>query len=1045
MSLRKRGFIGQLTKKDLGKKLVAGGIMISILLAIWMFIPGLIDLLVGGSRGNYNTHHPLPLDHEDYDQDPIQYYCPVNVNIPSWLFDPQNQALLEQLLEMLRDNIDPQNLDIEGDFSGFDPTNFNIALFYINDVGGGVGFPAGYPEAMRQNTYDTMAADGTAWSKSSTVLLPVDYSRSDFLANQGTSSYREVTFIMNAGSTQTINLRIPVFPYTPKYVDNSMRYVGSSGTYDIEDDEVLYNDAYGGLEVRAYGLPSYTAPTNFTYRIVNDWNMPSWREANYKGGIFPYNSLAPGPSIPYSPYAIYLQIPGVGSSRDLAPYLNTHPRFTAAYDYLHATLGLDKASDPAHEILQAIEAYLYANYDVFTTFPERPGTGQDMVEWFLSRPKTTHPNASGTPYDFATAFTMLARAFDIPARIATGYLDWDGDGIVTLANVYAWAEAWIPEPDPADSAWINFEFLPRFNSTQILEDLLGNMTEFIWIDNPADGEIRFSQANIPLNIRMHSNVTITDVTYSVDGGANQSIFGLLLPIPGYPGGYFLNTTFNVGSAGAHTVQAFMHTTGGTVPSQVHTFIVNQETGYFVSVDSPANNSQQASPNFILDYTAVNGSAITSVSFSVYYINNGTPAILDAPIPPLPSQAWNFTLAANGTFSLSITVITELGLFTSQGTLGSIIFMHNPPDLFPDAWFYPISPTVPQYQPLQFIHAGSNGDLPATYQWYFGDGTPNATMEHPVHYYSAPGTYNVTLTVTDADGDVDTVTRPFVVTVTPYTAPDPVVVVNATHIQPGQSVWFNHTGNPGVPPPTRSWVFGDGFTAGNVSTVVHQYTTIGTYTAIFSITDGNGVTSTYPIEIVVSNDLYPTAEFTVNGTFSPMTISPGQSIQFVHVGSEGNASATYQWNFGDGTPNATGKSVLHQYTVAGSHTVTLTVTDVDGDVAVNRWTGCINVNVVNTTITVDFTPKSVEIFQNITISGNLRYLNGTGISGQPISIRIEYWLGATLQGYDTLMTATNSTGGYQASRQVLLSSDFIRVIATFAGTVVLLPSTAQVIG
>nr|MDO8087552.1 PKD domain-containing protein [Candidatus Sigynarchaeum springense] len=1051
MSLRKRRFIGELTKKDLGKKLVAGGIIIGILLAAWMLLPGLIDFLVGGSRGNYNTHYPLPTVHQDYNRTAIQYDCPYEINLPSWLTDPDMindprfQELAEQIFEWLRDNLDPQNLDIQGDFSGFDATSFNIALFYINDVGGGVGLPAGYPEAMRQNTYDTIDADGTGWSKSSTVLLPVDDPGSEFIASPA-SSFREVTFIMNPGRTETINLRIPVFPYTPKYVDDSMRYVGSSGSYSIADDGVLYNDTYEGLEARAYGLPSYTESTNFTYRIVNDWNMQSWREANYKSGIVPYNSLAPGPSIPYTPYARYLQIPGVGSSRDLAPYLNTHPRFTDAYNYLHTTLGLDKASDPTHAILQAIVTYLYANYDVFTSFPERPGDGQDMIEWFLSRPKTLYPDAGGTSYDFAAAFTMLARAFDIPARIATGYYDWDGDGIVTLANVYAWSEAWIPEPADDDSAWINYEFLPQFNSTIILEDLLSNMTEFIWIDNPADGEIRLTQANIPLNIRMHSNVTITDVTYSVDGGANQSVSGLLLPIPGFAGAYFLNTTFNVGSAGAHTIQAFMHTTSGTVPSQVHTFIVNQETGYFVSVDSPANNSQQASPNFILDYTAVNGSAITNVSFSVYYVNNGTPAILHAPISPLPSQAWAFTLAANGTFSLSITVITELGIFTSQGTLGSVIFMHNPTDLFPDAWFYPTSPTVQQYQPLLFVHSGSDGDAPATYQWNFGDGTANATMENPVHYYSAPGTYSVTLTVTDADGDVDTVTRPLVVTVIPYTAPDPVVVVNATHILPGQSVWFNHTGDPGVPPPTRSWIFGDGFTAGNFSTVVHQYTSLGTYTAIFSITDGNLVTRTYQIDIIVSYDLYPTADFTVNGTVSPQTIMAGDSILFAHVGSEGNASATYQWNFGDGSPNATTKTVLHQYTVAGSHTVTLTVTDSDGDVAVNRWTGCINVNVINTTLTVDFTPKSVEIFQNITISGNLRFLNGTGIGGQPVSLRIEYWLGATLQGYNTtVVTTASGTGFYQASIQVLLSSDIIRVIANFAGTPVLLASTAQVIG
>ncbi len=1026
MSLCKRRFIGELTKKDLTKKLVAGGVIISILLAVWMFLPGVIDMMFGGSRGGYDTHAERPTVPGTYNLDPIEF----DLNID---FDPSGLSpeMVEWLMDMLGDLINPEDIDIETDFSDFDLSNFNIPIFYIRDN----ALPSGYPEYMRQNAYDTISADGTSWIRENdNENVTTDYVYSNPI------QYREITFILNG--TESIEMRLPFFPYNPRYVDNSMQYVGNFSSYTIPDDGVLYEDMYETIEMKAYGLPSYTEPTNFTYRITNDYSMPISLEDEYKDGLGSYGSLTPAAANLYSSYADYMQIPGINASRIITSYLNTHPSFATAFTNLSATF--DKASNPTHEILNGIVDYLYDTYDMFTTFPERPGDGQDMIEWFLSRPKTIYPNEGGLPYDFAAAFTMLARAFDIPTRLVTGYYDWDGDGIVSVYNVYAWAEAYLPETNPSYNDWIDYDFVPMFDSTEITPEIL---TDFIVVDNPAMGQTFTSTTGIPLNMRMYSNMTITNITYSVDGGANQSVFSLRQPIPLLTGGYFLNTSFNVSSWGMHEIQAFMTTANGVVSSMSNTFVVNPPTGDFVSVDSPVNNSVTNSTTIVLDYTAVNASTITGASFSVFYVNNGTAVISIAPIAPLASQVTSFTLTANGTFRIVITIDTELGPFDSQSTLGSILFSRNPPNLLPDAWFYPSSSTVVPGQNVVFTHSGSNGDGPATYQWDFGDGTANSTLENPTHVYSTTGIYNVTLTVTDANGDVSTVTWTYAVTVVPNTIPDPVVVVNATRILPGQSIWFNHTGSPGDPPYNRSWDFGDGFTAGNFTPVVHQYTAEGNYTAYLTITDGNGDTRTsVPIAIVVSWDLYPTAFFRANGSSTPMFIASGNSVQFTHTGSNGDAPATYQWDFGDGTANDTSENPLHQYTVPGSHTVTLTVNDTDGDQHTYHWAGCINVDVYATTLTVDFTPKYIEIFQNITISGNLEYINGTGIGGQNIDLRIEYWLGNTLQSYNTTAAVTAAgTGLYQISIQVLMSSDFIRVIATFAGTSILLSSTAQVLG
>jgi len=48
-------------------------------------------------------------------------------------------------------------------------------------------------------------------------------------------------------------------------------------------------------------------------------------------------------------------------------------------------------------------------------------------------------------------------------------------------------------------------------------------------------------------------------------------------------------------------------------------------------------------------------------------------------------------------------------------------------------------------------------------WSFGDGN-TSTEQHPLHTYTAPGTYSVNLTVTSAAGS-DTLSRPGYITVT----------------------------------------------------------------------------------------------------------------------------------------------------------------------------------------------------------------------------------------------------------------------------------------
>jgi len=53
--------------------------------------------------------------------------------------------------------------------------------------------------------------------------------------------------------------------------------------------------------------------------------------------------------------------------------------------------------------------------------------------------------------------------------------------------------------------------------------------------------------------------------------------------------------------------------------------------------------------------------------------------------------------------------------------------------------------------VEFLNTSSGGSL--EFSWTFGDGSLTSEDQHPTHAYSGPGSYDVTLTATDADTGV----------------------------------------------------------------------------------------------------------------------------------------------------------------------------------------------------------------------------------------------------------------------------------------------------
>ncbi|MDD3137163.1 MAG: PKD domain-containing protein, partial [Methanoregula sp.] len=144
------------------------------------------------------------------------------------------------------------------------------------------------------------------------------------------------------------------------------------------------------------------------------------------------------------------------------------------------------------------------------------------------------------------------------------------------------------------------------------------------------------------------------------------------------------------------------------------------------------------------------------------------------------------------------------------------------------------------------------------------------------------------------------------------------------------------------PATWAWDFGDGNTS-TVQNPVHTYTAEGTYTVSLTTTNGFGSdTETKPDYIIASPTVAPVSAFSA----TPMSGKAPLAVQFND--SSANYPTSWAWDFGDGVSSSE-KNPSHTYIVAGTYTVSLTVSNPAGSDEEIR-TACILVEPIPTYFT-----------------------------------------------------------------------------------------------
>ncbi|MFX1451179.1 MAG: PKD domain-containing protein [Promethearchaeota archaeon] len=158
---------------------------------------------------------------------------------------------------------------------------------------------------------------------------------------------------------------------------------------------------------------------------------------------------------------------------------------------------------------------------------------------------------------------------------------------------------------------------------------------------------------------------------------------------------------------------------------------------------------------------------------------------------------------------------------------------------PVAAFIANTTSIVEDQSIEFIFFGWEGNAPTSYYWDFGDGD-TSIEQNPTHQYTTCGTYNVSLNVTDTDGNVDIETKLDYIEVMEDLQPISNFIANETIIFEGDIIAFNFTGSEGNAPTSYYWDFGDGGSS-TYQNSTHQYDIEGIYSVILTVSDNDGDT------------------------------------------------------------------------------------------------------------------------------------------------------------------------------------------------------------
>jgi gliding motility-associated-like protein len=287
-------------------------------------------------------------------------------------------------------------------------------------------------------------------------------------------------------------------------------------------------------------------------------------------------------------------------------------------------------------------------------------------------------------------------------------------------------------------------------------------------------------------------------------------------------------------------------------------------------------------------------------------------------PVFTSAFWNFgdgttgtgfnpshTYGPGGPYTVTLTGITAAGCSTSV-TRTAYISISTP-----IAGFSAIN-TIGACPPLNVTFSDQSSPDVISWNWNFGTGAGSA-LQNPGYVYVFPGSYDVSLIVTNAEGCSDTITQLNLVQIN-----GPVLAsysISDTTLCPGQSIDIQLNTSPGVNILTD---LGDGSSFETVASFSHIYQNTGIFnltTILSSSVGGTNCVVTYPLAAI-------------DVQLIPVSAGPDQTVcEGVPAPLNATGGISYSWSPSTGLSSISSQAVTALPSVTTDYVVS--VFDADG--------------------------------------------------------------------------------------------------------------------